>query len=156
MCIAKSTRFRFYKRVRLRDDRISLRLRGTVEASDSLGYVPSYLFDIYSLRDRAVVGRCDLRVGFNRNIYYAGNIGYSVSEQYRGNHYALSACFLLQELARRHGMRRLIVTCNPQNIASKRTCELFGAKYTETAELPHDHELFLLGERQKLIFIKEI
>jgi len=142
--------------MRLRDRKVALLLREVFDANDELGHVPSYLFDIYSVEDKTVAGRCDLRVGYNDKLYYAGNIGYTVFEQFRGRRFALSACFLLQKLALRHGMRELIVTCNPENAASKRICELFGAEYVKMVDLPEDHELFLLGERRKLVFIKRL
>ena len=156
MFSSRKKRFRFYKRMKLKDDRIVLKLRAVSRAGEEPDPVNAYLFDICALADGAALGRCDLRVGYTEKLYYAGHIGYTVFEPYRGNRYALSACFLLQRLAKRHGMTELIITCNPENHASKRTCELFGASYVRTVALPEDHELFLQGERRKHIFIKSI
>ena len=60
-----------------------------------------------------------------------------------------SACQLLFGLARRHGLSELWITCNPDNIASRKTCERLGAEYVETVSLPRDHVLYQRGEREK-------
>lgn len=75
------------------------------------------------------MGSCDLRIGHNENLYYGGNIGYRVEEAYRGNHYAGKACLLLFELARKHDLQYLIITCNPDNAASRKTCEYAGENF---------------------------
>jgi predicted acetyltransferase len=55
---------------------------------------------------------------------------------------------LLLPLARRHGMTWLTITCNPANIASRRSCELAGAQLIEIVDLPPTTELYARGERQ--------
>ncbi len=147
-------KFPFDKKVRLYDPEIFLFLRETAEEEEESGFLPTYFFDICSLESCEVLGRCDLRIGDNEATYYAGNIGYRVEEQFRGNHYALKACLLLEMLAKRHGMRRLIITCDPDNIPSRRTCELFGASYLETVRVPESHILYSMGERRKSIYQK--
>ena len=152
----KNKDFKFNKNIELYDDEIFLFLRETVDADETKGFVPSYLFDICSIRTDDVYGRCDLRVGYNEQIYHGGNIGYSVYEPFRGRRYALKACNLLLELAKFHQMKRLIITCNPENIASRRTCELFGAVYIETIELPEHSVMYKAGDRYKFIYEKSI
>jgi tagatose 1,6-diphosphate aldolase len=39
-------------------------------------------------------------------------------------------------LAVRHGLSELWITCNPDNIASRRTCEAAGAELVEVVDLP--------------------
>jgi tagatose 1,6-diphosphate aldolase len=91
-----------------------------------------------------------LRIGDTVHIkMYAGHIGYRVHPAYRGHHYAAKACRLLLPLARLHGMKTLWITCNPDNFASRRTCEILGASLIEIVDIPHDHEMYLSGERQK-------
>ena len=63
------------------------------------------------------MGKIDLRIGHNGNVYYGGNIGYSVDKKYRGHHYAGKACLLLFELAKKHHMDYLIITCVPDNFS---------------------------------------
>lgn len=73
---------------------------------------------------------------YNERVYYGGNIGYHVFEEFRGRHYAGKACNLLFELARKHEMNYLIITCSPDNIASRKTCEYVGGELLEVVELP--------------------
>ena len=80
---------------------------------------------------------------------YGGHIGYGVLPRYRGHRYAARACKLLFPLARRHGLNPLWITCNPDNIASRRTCELAGGKLVEIVDLPEDIDMYQAGERQK-------
>ena len=71
---------------------------------------------------------------------------------YRGRHYAAKACALLFCLAKKHDMDYLIITCQPSNRASARTCELAGGTYIETADIPEDNEMYAEGKRQVMIF----
>lgn len=52
-------------------------------------------------------------------------------------------------LARHHEMTELWVTCNPDNIASRRTCELAGGVLVEIVDLPEDIDMYQEGERRK-------
>ena len=135
----------------LKNDEITLRLEKTVEGNEEKDWVPAYHFAICN--DKGIkMGKCDLRIGHNDKLYYGGNIGYKIDEAYRGNHYAGKACFLLFELARKHNLEYLIITCNPDNYASKKTCEYAGGELLEIAELPEDSDMRERGETQKCIF----
>jgi tagatose 1,6-diphosphate aldolase len=46
-------------------------------------------------------------------------------------------------------MPELWITCNPENIASRRTCEAAGADFVEIVDLPSDIDMYQEGERQK-------
>ena len=83
---------------------------------------------------------------------YFGHFGYNVYPPARGNHYAERSCRLLLPLARMHGVRRLWITCNPENIASRRTCLGAGGRLVEIVKLPKDHSLYAKGERAKCRF----
>ncbi len=136
----------------LRNDEIILRLHKTAPADHEKGYVPAYYFDICSARTGRVMGRCDLRIGHTENLYYGGNIGYSVQEEYRGRHYAGKACLLLFALAKLHGLEYLYITCNPENIASRKTCEYVGGVLEAIVDLPSDNEMYKKGDRRKCIY----
>jgi tagatose 1,6-diphosphate aldolase len=56
---------------------------------------------------------------------------------------------LLLPLARSHGLMTIWITCNPDNFASRRTCELAGATLVEIVDLPEDNDMYQRGERQK-------
>ncbi len=97
-----------------------------------------------------ISGGIGLRIGNTHDLdMYYGHVGYNVLPPARGNHYAERACRLLLPLARAHGMRTLWITCNPENIASRRTCERLGCTLVEIVELPVGHPLHLRGEREK-------
>lgn len=135
----------------LRNDEINLVLEITVDGDDKKGWVPAYHFAICN-HDGIKMGVCDLRIGHNDNLYYGGNIGYSVDEEYRGHHYAGKACLLLFELAKMHQLEYVIITCNPDNYASRKTCEYAGGELLEIAELPEDNDMREKGETEKCIF----
>ena len=136
----------------LKDGEIQLILEKTVEADPAKNWLPAYHFAICGA-DGVKMGVCDLRIGHNESVYYGGNIGYRVEEPYRGRHYAGKACRLLFELARRHGMEYVIITCNPDNRASRKTCEYAGGELVEIVELPEDNDMRLeSGETHKCIY----
>jgi predicted acetyltransferase len=98
-------------------------------------------------------GAISLRVGHTADILkYFGHIGYSVYPPARGQHLAERSCRLLFPLARLHGFEELWITCNPDNIASRRTCERLGGEMVEIVDLPSDNPLYKIGERQKCRF----
>jgi tagatose 1,6-diphosphate aldolase len=104
-----------------------------------------------------IAGGLNLRIGTNAEIErYTGNIGYEVYPPARGRHYAERACRLLLPLARRHGMERLWITCNPDNYASRRTCERLGAQLVETVAIPKDHPFRSRGETAKCRYLVEL
>ncbi len=51
---------------------------------------------------------------------------------------------------------RLWITCNPDNIASMRTCEILGAELVETVDVPEGITAYRKGERQKLRYKLEL
>lgn len=139
----------------LKNDEIFLRLDKTADADETKKWLPAYYFTICTM-DGIEVGNCDFRIGYNDNTYYGGNIGYAVNKEKRGNHYAQKACRLLFELAKKHRMDYLIITCSPENIASRKTCEYAGGTLKEIADLPPDNDMYLEGERKKCIYFFDL
>lgn len=114
------------------------------------GWAPAYRFEMRRTGTVKVMGEIDLRIGNGEDIVkYFGHIGYGVLPPHRGHHYAARSCRLLFDLARAHGLRRLWITCNPNNLASRRTCLLVGGRLVDTVEVPRGHELYMRGERHK-------
>lgn len=118
------------------------------------GRAPAYHFwmRMNSLRRVPVrmAGGLSLRVGDSPNIrLYIGHIGYGVYPPARGHHLAERSVRLLLPLARNHGLDPLWITCNPDNLPSRRTCERLGAELVEEVRIPESHPLFQRGERRK-------
>ena len=112
--------------------------------------VPAYKFEMRLNGTRQRVGQIDLRVGDLPHLrLYGGQIGYGVDEPHRGHRYAARAVRLLLPLARSHGMRTLWITCDPENAASRRTCELAGARFVEIVDLPRGIDMYREGQRRK-------
>ncbi|MBR6956991.1 MAG: GNAT family N-acetyltransferase [Erysipelotrichaceae bacterium] len=141
----------FYDTTDLKNDEIFLQLTKTFEAQPEIQWVPTYYFDI-CLPDGTAIGNCDLRIGHNNKTYVGGNIGYRIQEPYRGHHYAAKACKLLFELARKHELEYVIITCDPSNAASSRICQLAGGRYLETTDIPEDNEMYAEGKRQVMVY----
>jgi tagatose 1,6-diphosphate aldolase len=111
-------------------------------------YVPAYRWEIRVRGVRA--GGISLRLGDNEYLQkYAGNIGYGVDHDFRGHHYAARACKLVLGVAKDHGFKVLWITCNPDNVASRRTCELAGGQLIDIVDLPPETDMYKEGERQK-------
>jgi len=142
--------FNFIKEV-LSDNEITLKANKYGEAKPDINWLPSYYFDV-CLLDGTKIGYCDLRVGHNEKTYIGGNIGYGIDEAYRGQNYASKACKLMFELAKRHQMTHLIITCNPDNIASYKTIEKAGGKFKEITDVPKGNEMYFRGERKVKIY----
>ena len=135
---------------------------GRQNGDPAAGRVPAYHFwmlvpDGIGEPPIRVVGGMGLRIGNNREIdLYSGNIGYHVYPPARGRRYAERACRLVLPLARRHGVERLWITCNPDNVASRRTCERLGAALVDIVPVPGDHPFRLRGETAKCRFVIEL
>ena len=97
-----------------------------------------------------IAGGLGLRIGHGASLeFYYGHFGYHVYPPARGHRYAERACRLLFPLARRHGMRELWITCNPDNHASRRTCERLGGALVDVVAVPEGEPLYLRGDREK-------
>ena len=136
----------------LKTEEISLRQIELEKDDPQRKWDPAFHFDILD-RTGTQVGCCNLRLGHSGALYYAGNIGYRIDEPYRGRHYAGKACRLLFQLAKRHGMGYVIITCGPDNHPSRKTCEWLGGELLEIAELPEESEQRrLTGDAHRCVF----
>ena len=124
----------------LQDNEIKLIVDRVSDADPIKGWVPAYYFSICD-KDGNKLGFCDLRVGYSDGLYFGGHIGYTIYEEHRGHHYAGKACKLMFELAKKHGMEYLYITCDQNNIPSKKTLDYLGGEFLEIAELPEDNDM---------------
>lgn len=136
----------------LTDGEIDLLIVEKTPENIKKGFVPAYKYKICLHNSTERIGDIDIRIGKNQNIYFGGNIGYSIDENFRGKSYASKACNIIKQVAIAHGMDRLIITCNPDNWPSRRTCEKIGSSLKEIVDLPEDNDMYLEGEKQKCIF----
>ncbi len=124
----------------MRDDELILRLAGKIRADHKRGFVPFYKFEMVHAEDGTVMGGINLRIGNTENLLlFAGHIGFTVLEPFRGRHYAARSCRLIIPVIRHHKLDPAWLTCNVDNEPSKRTMELIGAKYVETVTMPDDY-----------------
>jgi tagatose 1,6-diphosphate aldolase len=125
---------------------------GRQEGKASTKLSPTYHFwmHITDHPELEIAGGINLRIGHQFDLVtYHGQIGYHVYPALRGHHYAERACRLLFPLAIRHGINPLWITCNPDNFASRRTCERLGGTLVEIVPVPQENPLFAMGEIEK-------
>ena len=140
--------FHFQDPGALADGELTLRLEKTAPADAARGAVAAYHFVM--LAAGAAAGSIRFRAQSTPDIeLYAGHFGYGVDPEFRGRHYAERACRLLLPFARAHGLETVWITCNPENAASRRTCERLGAVLEEIVELPEGSDMYRKGERRK-------
>ena len=132
------------------DDNLMLTVIRRSPANIVMDHVPAYVFDMRHTLTNERMGGIDLRLGCSFNlVMYGGQIGYGVEPRFQGNHYAARSVCLLLPLARQHGFSELWITCNPDNYASRRTCEWAGAELVEIVPIPENLDLYQEGEREK-------
>ena len=99
--------------------------------------VPTFTFRMYSQNSGHVLGQINLRIGSTTHLeQYAGHIGYGVHPAHRGHHYAARSVILLLPLARRYSIDPVWITCDPENVASRRSLEIAGAEFVEIVDVP--------------------
>lgn len=112
--------------------------------------VPTYHFRMVHAVTAAELGAIRLRVGSTPHIeLYAGHIGYRVHEPHRGHRYASRSVRLLMPLASLLGLDPLWITCDPGNLASRRSLELVGAEFVEVVNVPADCIIYKSGHPLK-------
>ena len=86
------------------------------------GYVPSETYLAVRESDGKVVGMIDYRIRLTPFLMkYGGNIGYSVLPSERRNGYAGDMLRQMLDICRSHGEKRVLLTCDKDNEASRRT-----------------------------------
>jgi predicted acetyltransferase len=102
--------------------------------------VPRLPFHAFWLWDGAFCGSASLR--FQRGTdelppYVSGHIGYAVVPWKRGRGYASRTLMLLLPIAREEGLRRVMLTCESDNEASKRIILKCGGRLAGEGPSPH-------------------
>lgn len=103
---------------------------------DEMGFGVNLDFMIAPHGRRREAGRISVRLGESPCVYYFGHIGYHVDPPYRGDHFARRACELLRPLLLRSGKTSVVITTDPDNWASRKTCEGLGCALERTVTVP--------------------
>lgn len=76
----------------LKNEEIQLLLEKTADGDEKRNWVPAYHFSICNLNGTKM-GQCDLRIGYNDNLYYGGHIGYTIfPERHACCYFSLPEC----------------------------------------------------------------
>ena len=140
----------------LTDGQLSLVCTAKKPAIPEKNYVPAYEFAVFI--EETKIGEVNLRIGYfgfgpdNSSLYYSGQLGYCIEEKYRGKGYAGRACRLLCRVAEAHGMKKLLITNNADNISSRRVCEKLGLRHIRYTKLPEWTDIYKSGQRYLNIY----
>ena len=104
----------------------------------SMGFGREQIWRITLHNQRGEIGQISYRNGESRCIYFFGHIGYHIDPPYRGHHYARRACLLLRSEFRRSGKRSVVITCDPDNEPSRKTCLGLGCAWEGITAGPDD------------------
>lgn len=141
--------FEFIHPGTLADGELQVVLTKTTPADPVKKYVPGYEFEMREEGSHGRAGTLRLRIGRTRPLTgWCGHIGYEVDEKYRGKRYAARSCLLVFQIAYAHGRRTIWITCDPKNMASRRTCEIAGGHYVDTVTVPKGTEMYVAGSRR--------
>ena len=127
-------------------DQVALRFIRIEPAEPSRGFVPYYNFRILVGGDD--VGHINFRVGETEHLVYAGHIGFQVIKGFRGHGYAFQACRAIAPLVSLI-YPEVMITCDPDNTASRRTIERLGASFIEEIPVPMHDPNYQRGSRTK-------
>lgn len=131
-------------------DRIDLKLLEKNKSIPSKGWSAEYKFQIQLHGKQQSIGHINLRLENTEEVMnYIGHIGYGIDKEFRGNKFSVKACHLLKRVMKDHGMKKVIITCNPDNYPSRNTCELLGSKLLEVVKVPKDLDCYSPKEAQK-------
>ena len=104
----------------------------------ALGFGHEQVWKITMHNEHHEIGQISYRTGESRCVFYYGHIGYHIDPPYRGNHYAMKACVMLKNEIRRSGKCSVIITCDPDNLPSRKTCQRLGCMFECVTQVPED------------------
>ena len=143
----------FNRRTMYSDGIIDLSASSRDETDEKCGSVDCYAFDIHPAGSRRYAGYISIRLGESPELYYLGHVGYRVEEMYRGDHFALRACRLLEPFLAGMRIRSLVITNDPDNLASRKTCEALGCILERTTPVPQAYRYIVSGSTAKCRYL---
>ena len=135
------------------DDEIALCPREYYGYSKQIGCECSLIFDIVRRRDANIAGEIALRIGDSPEQFYLGHIGYHVDPPFRGRGFAARACKLCEPLLVSIGQRDIVITTDPDNLPSVKTCEKLGCELECTVPVPPSFQQRLEISAEKHRFV---
>ena len=129
---------------------VTLHFSHIIPGDPARDFVPSYHFRITVAG--LDIGHISLRIGDTEHVRQsAGHIGFEIAAPHRGHRFALQACRALSPFAASF-RRPFLLTCDPDNPASRRTIELLGATFIDEVPVPPNDPHYARGSRTKLRF----
>lgn len=109
-------------------------IRNSNPATAREDWVPATTFFAVRKSDKKIIGIVDIRHNLNQEFLtsYGGHIGYAVRPSERRKGYATQILTKALDYARELGVRRIMLGCYADNLASIRTIEKCGGMRTET------------------------
>jgi len=104
------------------------------------GIVPSETY--WLLVDGRILGRISLRLALTEKLRdYGGHIGYGLCPSARGKGYGTRMLALMLDVARAHGLTRVLLTCDSNNAASARVMAKNGAVLESESYSPNSERM---------------
>lgn len=133
----------------LRDAEIALLPRDYFGYSRQIRCEHTLVFDIVRRSDARIAGEIALRIGDSSEQFYLGHVGYHVDPPFRGRSFAAKACSLCEPLLVGFGMRSAVITTDPDNLPSVKTCLRVGCELECTVNVP-----LAMSERLQISAVK--
>jgi tagatose 1,6-diphosphate aldolase len=127
---------------------VTLRFSRMVFPEPSRGLVPFYQYRIL-IGPELDAGHINFRIGDTEHVRICvGHVGFRIEESFRGHGYALQACRALAPFVRTI-YPTVLITCDPDNHASRRTIEALGARFLDEVPVPPHDPHYERGSRAK-------
>lgn len=133
-----------YKTAGMTDEEFAAWIKETISYSDPKNVpadrVPTTKLILWI--DDIPVARADYRHWLTPTLeIVGGHVGYNVSSKHRGKKYAILNLAKALEYIRQHNpeLKRVLITCNDENIASWKTIEKNGGVLEKTYIVPEGH-----------------
>jgi tagatose 1,6-diphosphate aldolase len=127
---------------------VRLRFAGVVAGDAERGRVPYYHFQVLTLAGLEA-GHINFRVGDTEHVHRSvGHVGYAIHPPFQGSGLAWHACRALAPWIR-HFYETVILTCDPENEASRRTIERLEAVFIDELSVHPEDPQYAHGSRCK-------
>ena len=132
----------------LRHEEVTLVFSHMTEGDEAKGFVPGYHFKILNA-DSVEVGHLNFRIGDTDHVRLAaGHIGFEVVDKHRGHRYAFKACLAVAPWVSEIS-GKVLITVDPDNLASIRTIERLGAIFLDEVDVPQSDPHYARGSVRK-------